>query len=131
MDGLIRVIAGAIISVILVVSLQKANKDFALLLALCTACMVLVVAVSYIRPVFELVEKLEALADLDGQWLKIVMKAVGVGLVAQISSLICTDSGNSALGKAIQILSTAAILWLSIPLMTGLVDLIQKILGDL
>ena len=131
MDGLIRVIAGAIISVILVVSLQKANKDFALLLALCAACMVLLVAVSYIRPVFELVEQLEALADLDGQWLKIVMKAVGVGLVAQISSLICTDSGNSALGKAIQILSTAAILWLSIPLMTGLVDLIQKILGDL
>ena len=131
MDGLIRVIAGAMITVILVVFLQKGSKDFGLLLTLCVSCMVLAVSVSYIRPVFELVEKLESLADLNGQWLKIVMKAVGVGLVAQISSLICTDSGTSALGKSIQILSTAAILWLSIPLINGLVDLIQKILGDL
>ena len=48
----------------------------------------------------------------------------------EITSLICTDAGNAALGKSVQILATCGILWLSIPLFTSLIDLLNKILGE-
>jgi hypothetical protein len=48
--------------------------------------------------------------------------------VAEIAGLICTDAGNAALAKTIQILATAVILWLTLPLMQALLDLVRKIM---
>jgi hypothetical protein len=48
-----------------------------------------------------------------------------------LATLICTDAGNTALAKTVQILTTAMILWLSIPLFESLLDLVQAILGEL
>jgi hypothetical protein len=52
-------------------------------------------------------------------------------LIGELAGLICSDAGNAALAKSIQILTTAVILWLSIPLFESLLDLVQAILGEL
>lgn len=131
MDTFFRVIAGTMIAVILGLALQKQGKDMALILTVAVSCMVMHVALEYIKPVVEFIKRLESVADMDAQWITVMLKAAGIGLVAQISTLICADSGNSALGKTIQILSSAAVLWLAIPLMNALIDLIQRILGEI
>lgn len=131
MDTFFRVIAGTMIAVILGLALQKQGKDMALILTVAVSCMILLVALDYIMPVVEFIKRLESVADMDAQWITVMLKAAGIGLVAQISTLICADSGNSALGKTIQILSSAAVLWLAIPLMNALIDLIQRILGEI
>ena len=45
--------------------------------------------------------------------------------------MICTDAGNASLTKAIQLLGGAVILYLSVPMFSALMDLIQKIVGEL
>ena len=59
----------------------------------------------------------------------ILLKAVGIGILSEITCMICTDSGNAALGKVIQFLTSAVILWLCIPLFTQLIELIEGVLG--
>jgi hypothetical protein len=39
------------------------------------------------------------------------------------------DAGNSAMGKAIQISAVFVILWLSIPLLNGMLELVRELLG--
>jgi hypothetical protein len=56
---------------------------------------------------------------------------IGIGILSEISALICADAGNSSLGKALQILGGTAMLWLSLPVFRTLVDLIRSILGAL
>ena len=131
MDTFIRVIATLMIAVILGLTLQKQGKDIALALTVAVSCMVLLAAVDYLKPVVGFIKRLEEIASIDGQWIAVLLKAVGIGLVAQISALICEDSGNAALGKTIQFLSSAVILWIAIPLMNALLDLIQRILGEI
>ena len=63
--------------------------------------------------------------------LAILIKALGVGLASEIASMICTDAGNASLTKAIQLLGGAVILYLSVPMFSALMDLIQKIVGEL
>ena len=92
--------------------------------------MVGVLALSYLRPVIELIDELQAVGQLDSGMLEIILKAVGIGLIGEIASLICSDAGNAALGKSLQLLSSAVILWLSIPLLTQLLELVQQILGE-
>ena len=65
---------------------------------------------------------------MDNQLLKTVFKVVGICVIAEIVELICIDSGNSAMGKALQLLSSAVVVWLAIPLMTSFLELIEGVL---
>ena len=118
-----------LLTVILALALGKQGKETALLITLAACCAVCCFAISYLKPVMEFIEKLRIVGDLDSESLKIMLKTVGIGLTGQIAGMVCADSGNSALAKALQILSAAVILWLSLPLMTRLLELVEEILG--
>lgn len=131
MTGFWQIFAGILLTVILGVVLSKQNKDLSTLLTLAACCMVLYVAVSYLQPVLDFAETLRELGQLDAGILRILWKAVGITLIAEIATLVCQDAGNGALGKAVQILAAAAVLWLSLPLMEALLDTVQKIVGEI
>ena len=128
MDGFIKAAAVVLIAVIMCLVIAKRDKDLALMLAAVACCMVISGALQYLQPVIEFIEKLQSLSGIDLDFFLILLKSVGISLLAEIASLICTDVGNAALGKSLQIMSTAVILWLSLPLFNALLDLIQKIL---
>ncbi len=131
MEKFLQVLAGVLLTVILGLALGRQSKDMSVVLVLAVCCMVLAAGFSYLEPVIDFIQQLESLGNLDPGMLQIMLKAVGIGLAAQIAGLICSDSGNAALGKAIQIMASAVVLWLSLPLMRALVEMLQKILGDL
>lgn len=131
MDTFIKVTAGALVSLILYLILSKRDKDMALLLSLAVCCFVAAAAFSFLEPVLHFVRQLQELGQLDTQLLQILLKTVGVGLLAEIASLVCSDAGNASLGKLLQILAIAVILWLSLPMLSGILELVEEILGDL
>lgn len=131
MELFLQVLAGVLLTVVLGIALGKQNKDMSMILTLAVCCMVLAAAFFYLKPVIDFVRQMESLGGLDPEMLQIMLKAVGIGLICQIAVLICGDSGNAALGKTIQILASAVVLWISLPLMRALLEMIQKILGDL
>ena len=122
--------AAVLLTVILVLALGRQGKEAGLLLTLAVCCMVCVLALSYLRPVVEFIHQLQSIGQPDSAMLEILLKAAGIGLIGEIASLICADAGNAALGKALQLLSAAVILWLAIPLLTQLIELLQQILGE-
>lgn len=131
MSGFIQAVAGVLVAAVLCSVLTRYGKDISVLLGLAVCGMVLGVAAAYLSPVVEFVRQLGQLSQLSSEWLTVVLKTVGIGIISQIAGLICTDSGNSALAKAVEILAAAAVLWLSIPLMTALLELVQRLAGGL
>jgi stage III sporulation protein AD len=99
-----------------------------LLLALTACAITAFLAITYLKPVLSFLEKLQSLGGLDNEIFKVLLKAVGIGLISELCTAICSDSGNAALGKILQLLSAAAVLWLAIPLLEGLLELLQNIL---
>jgi len=130
MDQFVRIAAGVLLTVLLTVLLNKQGKDMAMVLTIAVCCMVITVVITYLEPVLDFVKELETMGSLDSDMVRILLKTVGVSLVAEIAALICADCGNSALGKAVQILAIAAVLWLSLPLLRALLDMIQRMLGE-
>lgn len=131
MDAFWKATAAVLIAVILGLCLERYGKASAILLTLFTVTLVAALAVSYLEPIVAFVRKLCTIGGLDAGMLEILLKAAGIGLVGEISGLVCADSGHSALGKSLQILSSAVILWLSLPLFEKTIDLLQKMLGGL
>lgn len=123
--------AAVLLTAVLTLAVGKQDKDIGLLLSLAVCTMVAAATLSYLEPVLDFLRRLEELGDLQGDMMGILLKAVGIGLVAEIAGMICADSGNASLGKTIQILSAGVILWLSLPIFTALLDLVQQILGEL
>lgn len=130
MDVYVKAVCGILVCTVICLVLAKQGKDFSVLLILCVCCLVIGAAVSYLKPVVELMERLSQLGQLDASLLGVLLKAVGIALISETAMLVCKDAGTGSMGKALQILATAVILWLSIPLMNELIDLVENILGN-
>ena len=131
MDGFIKGIGLALAAVILCIGLSDRGKHFTIAIALAVVCAVGVLAFSYLEPVMAFFRSLQAFAGWNPELMQVLLKSVGIGILADISILICNDSGQAALGKSIGFLAAAVILWVSLPLYSGLMDLINEILGAL
>ena len=131
MERFIQASAGVLAATVLWIILSKQGKEYALILSLGACTLVLLVVFQFFEPIIALLRKLEVLGDLNPQWLNVMLKALGIGLVVEVCSLVCADAGNAALGKTMQILGAVAVLWLSIPLINSLIDLLQQILGGI
>ncbi|MBE6958533.1 MAG: hypothetical protein E7447_05220 [Ruminococcaceae bacterium] len=131
MERFFQASAGMMAAVILWIILSRQGKEYALLLSIGACCLVIVVMLRFLEPVLSLLQRLQDLGGLQQQWLGVLLKAVGIGLITEMGALICNDAGNAAMGKTLQILGSAAVLWLSIPLVNSLLELLEKILGGI
>lgn len=129
MDIFLKAVAGILTALILWISLNKQGKDFSVLLALAVCAMVITVMVTFLQPVVTFLEKIQTVGDLDEDLISVILKAVGISLIGEISVMICKDAGNESMGKALQILATVTVLWMSIPVFEKLLSLLDKILG--
>ena len=120
--------AGVMVAVILWIVVSKQGKEFSLGLSLVACCLALMLVSSYLDPVFDLITRLEQLGGIQQEWINVMLKAVGIGMIVEIGSLICADAGNTALGKTFQFAAGTIVLWQSLPLFTTLIGIIEDIL---
>ena len=131
MDRFLQAAAGVMAAVVMWIILSKQGKEYALLLSVGACALILLAMFRFLEPVLDLMKQLQSLGNLQPEWLNVMLKATGIGLIVEMGTLICTDAGNAALGKGVQILASVAVLWLSLPLMRALLELVQTILGEL
>ena len=130
MDIFVKVTAGILITAILSLVLAKQCADVSLLLTVAVCCMVIAAAFSYLSPVLDFARRLVELGELDHNLLNVLLKVVGIGLLSQIAGFICADAGNQTLGKVLQIMTTAVILCISVPVLEEMLSLIEAVLGE-
>ena len=123
--------AMVLVASVLGLVLSKQGKEMTTMLTIGVCCMVIIGAVSFLKPVLDLLHQLETLGNLNGQMVQILFKVVGISFISEIAAMICSDAGNTSMGKALQMLGSAVILWMSIPVFQILLELIQQIIGGL
>jgi stage III sporulation protein AD len=128
MDIYVKAIACALVGVVLCLCLYGKGKEISLLLSILICVMVIGVGFSYLSSVFSFFANLQRLIGLDNDLLNILLKAVGVAVMGEIAVLVCSDAGQASLGKAVQLLTSAVILWISLPLYTQILTLIEELL---
>lgn len=127
----LQIFGVVLFSVILVQTVKSHSKEIASILALTVCCIVIIAALRYLQPVLDFLKNLEQLGGLDESMVEVLLKSTGIGIITEIANLICKDAGNESSGKAIQLLGTAVILYLALPLFYTLIELLQRILGEL
>lgn len=129
MEAYWKTAAVLILTVILSTAMGKSDRGFSTVLSVTACCIVLMPAVRYLNEVIAFLWNLGASSGYDDSFLETLLQIAGIALTTEITGLISSDAGNSSLGKAMQILGNAAILFLALPLFQTFFTMIQEIMG--
>ena len=131
METLWKTIGLVLVSVILGLSIEKTAKDLAVLLSM-TVCMVVSgLILTYMKPIVSFLKELSQLGNLQENFIKVLVKSVGIAMLSEFTSWICQDAGNHSLAKTLRMLGTITIVYISLPVYQSLLTLLQEILGEL
>lgn len=124
MELLIKAAVLGIVAALIALLLKKSNPEMALLLAIGAVAVILVMAVELVSGVKEMVQLTVELSGVSSAILSPVLKCVGIAIVTRIAADICKDAGQSSVSSSVELVGTAAALYVSMPLMKTLLQMI-------
>ena len=131
MSVYLKVTAGVLAALIVVLYINKYSKDISAIITLAVCAMVLLSAMTFLKPVIDFIKKLQTIANIDSELLPVVLKVVGIAVISEFCTFVCKDAGNESMGKALQLLSASAAIWIAIPVFEKLLSLLDGILSGL
>lgn len=117
-----------ILAVILGTAIGKTEKDITVVLTAAVCCMVAGIALHYLSDVISFLWQLNRSVAIRIPFLEPLLKIAGVAILSELISLISTDAGYASLGKAMQLLGNAAMLFLALPFFEAFYSIVQEIL---
>ncbi len=99
-------------------SFKKSQPAFALLVSVCTAAGLLAVAMRQIEPLLAWLRTLEVY--FQGQSPAVLLRALGIALVAQFAADTCREAGLCAASTAIELCGRVLVLLQALPLLRSL-----------
>ena len=128
MEFFLQAIAWAVLGAIASLVLKSQGGHFAPLVAIGCACGMLFLAAKLLEPLLDLLDALRLAGGLSGEYVGILLKIAGVGILTEIAQGVCEDAGQGVLGKMARLCGAVAAFYLSIPLLQRTLELIQEIL---
>lgn len=128
MDIFLKSTGSVLIAVLLCIVLAKHGKDYTVLLSIAICAVVFVAAGTLLQPILAFFTRLVQMGQLDSKVLSLLLKITGVAMITQIACVICADAGNKAMEKTLQILSAITVLWIALPLLDEMLQIMESLL---
>lgn len=117
-----------IITALLALSLRGQRPEFAMLLSLGCGVFVLLTLLGQMRGILVGLEKvldgLSGQSDLTG----IILKALGICIVAELGSQCCRDAGEAAIAAKVELAAKTALVLMCMPVFTQLLETAGELL---
>lgn len=125
---MIKVAMIGLSGVLLAAILKQQKHEYALYISLGAAVCILVLAVNRLGVVIDAVEKLQDFIKIEGSFIKVLVKMIGITYVAEFASGLCRDAGYANVGTQIEMFAKFSIMALSMPVLLALIETIEGFL---
>ena len=115
---LCKLAAAVVVAAVLTLILKKDQPAFAFLVSVCTAAGLLMVVARQLEPLLEWLRGLESY--FQGQSPAVLLRALGIAMVAQFAADTCREAGLSAASTAIELCGRVLALLQALPLLQSL-----------
>ncbi len=129
MDGFIQIIVLALASMAAAAALKKRAGEYALLVVAACAGALGIFAAVRLKPVLALLRRLEELSGADSELLAPAFKTALIGVLTSVASGVCGDCGENSVAKLVELCGAVMALYLSTPLITAVLELLDGLLG--
>lgn len=109
--------------------LKRSNREYALLLAVCTVVLILLYSMNQLAPYLSRLQELGGAGLQGGDYLSVMLKAVGITISGQIASSLCKDAGEASIAYGVEIASKVAVLLAAFPVVLKIFELLSEAMG--
>lgn len=125
---IIKIIGIGLISLIIIIILKQYKPDFAIYISILAGAIIILLVMDKLSSIVSLMSSLQNKANMNNQFLVILLKITGIAFLTEYASSICKDAGESAIATKIDLGGKVLIIAISIPIIQALLELIIKIM---
>lgn len=107
---------------ILAVILKQYKNEYALLLGLATAALILFMTLDTVESAIGQIRLITERSGVDMRYFTAVMKVVGVAYITQFGAQLLRDSGENAIAMKVELAGKVFILGLTMPIITDFLE---------
>lgn len=113
---------------ILAVQLKECKTGYATFVSLGTGLVICAWTLARLDVVLAMVSKIQSLLHINPVYLAALLKMLGITYLSDFGAALCKDAGNSAVAHQIELFGKVAILAVSMPVLSALIETIEALL---
>lgn len=120
---MLKIFLIAFVALAAIVLLKQIKPEFALLLKFAVLLLLGFLVFSEVSDAVSEIFSFGERVSIDSEMLKILLKALGLCLVAQIASDVCKDCGEYALSTSVELVGKLSIVLMALPVAAQLIEI--------
>ena len=125
---IIKIIGIGLIALIIIILLKQYKPEFVIYISLLTGVLILLLLMDQLTGIVNLIQSIAGKANINSQFLALLIKITGIAFLSEFAVSICQDSGDGAIASKIELGSKIIIISMSIPIISSLLEIILEIL---
>ena len=125
---ILKIIGIGIMALIIIIILKQYRPEFAVYTSIIAGIGILLLSFSEISGVINLLKDISSRANINSEFLGIILKITGIAILTEFAVSICQDSGENAVANKIDIGGKITIITMSIPIISSLLETILKVM---
>ena len=128
MEDIIKIVGVGLIGLIIIIIVKQYRPEFAIYISIACGILILIFVMDKLINVLELIRSISDKSGINNQFLSVILKITGIAFLTEFAVSVCKDAGESAIANKIEIGSKVIIIFLSIPIISNLLEILTKIL---
>ncbi len=92
---IVKIIAIGIIATVIIILLKQYRPEFAIYISLLTGVLILILIMDKLTGIIELIQSITNKANINNQFIAILLKMTGISFLSEFAVSICKDSRRS------------------------------------
>ena len=125
---IVKIIGIGLTALIVIIILKQYKPEFTVYVSLIAGAIILFIVMDKLEGIINILQTLANKTGTGSSFLKILLKITGIAVLTEFAVSVCKDSGETAVASKIDFGGKIIIISISIPIITGLLELIVNIL---
>lgn len=125
---IVKIAVLGITGVLIALILKKEKGEYSTFIAITVCICVFFYLLTKVEAILDFVGQLENIIPVDGRYIGMLIKMIGITYVAEFASNICKDAGYGAIAGQIEVFAKLSILLVSMPVLEAFLKMVGNYL---
>lgn len=125
---IVKIAVLGIAGVLIALPLKKERGEYSTFIAITVCICIFVYLLTKVEVILDFVRQLDSMLPVDGRYIGMLIKMIGITYVAEFASNICKDAGYGAIAGQIEVFAKISILMVSVPVLMAFLKMVGNYL---
>ena len=128
MSIIYKIVMIGITSAFLSAVIKKSHPEYSVAISVATSLIIFFIISDSLQSAFESIERMIEKTNVEVSYLTSILKVIGIAYISEYTGAVLNDAGETAIAKKVEMAGKIVIFIVTIPVLSGLLDLILSIM---